>query len=80
MKRMKASDFSQELLDLYDGYVHGQVTKREFLDRASKFAVGSMTAAAILQSLSPRYALAQQVDPNDPSIQTGLRNMKSGNL
>lgn len=70
MKRMKASDFSQELLDLYDGYAHGQVTKREFLEQASRFAVGGVTAAAILQNLSPKYALAQQVDPSDPGIQT----------
>lgn len=68
MKRMKASDFSRELLELYDGYVHGQVTKRSFLDHAAKFAVGGMTAGAILESLQPNYALAQQVAVDDPDI------------
>ncbi|MCB9943577.1 MAG: dienelactone hydrolase family protein [Geminicoccaceae bacterium] len=70
MKRMKASDFSQELLDLYDGYAHGRVTKREFLDRASRYAVGGLTAAAILDQLRPNYALASQVAPDDPDIST----------
>jgi carboxymethylenebutenolidase len=68
MKRMKASDFSQDLLDLYDGYVHGQITKRDFLDRAAKYTLGGLTAAAVLDQLSPRYALAEQVPPDDPSI------------
>ena len=70
MKRMKARDFSQELLDLYDGYAHGQVSKREFLSGASKYAVGGVTAAAILESMSPNYALAEQVSADDPSIIT----------
>lgn len=68
MARMKASDFSQELLDLYDGYAHGKVSKREFLDRASKYAVGGVTAAALLDQLKPDYALANQVAADDPDI------------
>lgn len=67
-KRMTAKDFDQELLELYDFYAHGQITKREFLDRAGKFAVGGLTAAALLGMLSPNYALAQQVNFNDPDI------------
>lgn len=47
-KRMTAKDFDQELLELYDYYAHGKITKREFLDRAGKFAVGGLTAAALL--------------------------------
>ncbi len=69
-KRMTASDFPQELLDLYDFYAHGLMSRREFLDKASKFAVGGLTASMLLQQLSPNYALAQQVDPNDPEIET----------
>jgi carboxymethylenebutenolidase len=65
---MTAKDFDQELLDLYDFYAHGKITKREFLDRAGKFAVGSLTATALLGMLSPNYALAQQVSFNDPDI------------
>lgn len=68
MVRLTAKDFDQELLDLYDYYAHGKITKREFLDRAGKFAVGGVTAAALLGLLSPQYALAQQVAPDDSDI------------
>lgn len=68
MTRLTAKDFPQELLELYDFYVHGRLSKREFLDRAAKFAVGGMTAATLLASLSPDYALAQQVMFTDPAI------------
>ena len=68
MTRMTAKDFPQELLELYDFYAHGKISKREFLDRAGKFAVGGLTAAAILASLSPNYAYAQQVQFTDPDI------------
>ncbi len=59
--RRTAKDFPQELLDLYDYYAHGRLTKREFLDKAAKFAVGGVTAALLLKQLSPNYALASQV-------------------
>lgn len=68
MDRKKASDFDQELLDLYDRYVHGGMDRREFLDRAGKFAVGGVTAAALVDALMPNYALANQVAQNDPRI------------
>ena len=68
MTRMTAKDFDQELLDLYDFYAHGKISKREFLDKAGKFAVGGLTAAALLSMLSPDYALAEQVSFNDPDI------------
>jgi carboxymethylenebutenolidase len=70
IKRMKATDFPQELLDIYDGYVHGVITKREFLDRAAKFAVGGVTAMALLKALQPTYAWAEQVKADDPRIST----------
>jgi carboxymethylenebutenolidase len=68
MTRLTAKDFPQELLELYDFYAHGRITKREFLDRAAKFAVGGVTAATLLSTLSPNYALAQQVSFTDPEI------------
>lgn len=68
MERLTARDFDQELLDLYDFYVHGRITKREFLDRSARFAVGGLTAVALLDLLSPNYALAEQVSFNDPDI------------
>ncbi len=68
MRRLTANDFPQELLELYDYYVHGRISRRDFVDRAGKFAVGGMTGAAVLASLSPNYALAQQVSFTDPDI------------
>lgn len=68
MTRMTAKDFDQELLDLYDFYAHGKIDRREFLDRAGKFAVGGVTAVALLNMLSPNYAWASQVSFNDPDI------------
>lgn len=69
-RRKTAKDFPQELLELYDFYAHGRIDRREFLDRAAKFAVGGVTALALLRQLSPDYALARQVAPDDPAIQT----------
>ena len=68
MGRMKATDFPPEVLQIFDGYVHGEIGRREFLDRAAKFAVGGMSAAAMLESLRPNYALAQQVPRDDARI------------
>ncbi|TQV70270.1 dienelactone hydrolase family protein [Denitrobaculum tricleocarpae] len=68
MMRLTAKDFDQELLDLYDFYAHGRITKREFLEGAGKFAVGGVTALGLLNLLSPKYALAQQVAEDDPAI------------
>lgn len=69
-KRKTAKDFPQELLELYDYYAHGQITKRQFLERAGKFAVGTVTASVLLSQLSPDYLLAQQVSPDDESLDT----------
>jgi len=68
MERKKASEFPREVLDLFDGYVHGAINRREFLDRAAKYAIGGFTAAAMLESLSPNFAWAQQVAKDDARI------------
>lgn len=68
MTRMTAKDFDQDLLELYDFYAHGLMSKREFLERAGKYAVGGLTAVALLNMLSPDYALADQVSFTDPEI------------
>ena len=68
MTRLTAKDFSPELLELYDYYAHGKISKREFLDLAAKYAVGALTATTILSLMSPNYALAQQVEFTDPDI------------
>lgn len=68
MTRMTAKDFSPELLELYDFYAHGRISKREFLEKAGRYTVGGLTAAAILGMMSPNYALAMQVAADDPGI------------
>ena len=70
MTRKKASEFHPRLLELYDGYAHGKMTKRDFLSQASKYVAAGVTATAVLQSLQPNYALAQQVPADDPAIET----------
>lgn len=79
MTRLTAKDFDQGLLDLYDFYAHGKISKREFLDRAGKFAVGGMTALALLNMLNPQYALAQQVALDDADISASYINYPSPN-
>ncbi|OGC01909.1 MAG: hypothetical protein A3G35_00570 [candidate division NC10 bacterium RIFCSPLOWO2_12_FULL_66_18] len=68
MERKKATDFDPQLLTLFDKYVHGHIRRREFLDGASRFAVGGLTATALWEMLRPNYALAQQVAKNDSRI------------
>ena len=73
----RASDFDPRILKLFDGYVHGKLTRRQFLDRAAAFTASGVSAGAILASLSPDYALAQQVDPDDNSIETSYKKYAS---
>ena len=68
MERQTAHDFDQELLSLFDAYVHGAIDRRGFLDKAAKYAVGGVTAAMLLDQLSPKFAEAQVVKPEDPRI------------
>jgi carboxymethylenebutenolidase len=81
MNRQKATDFPQELLDLFDRYVHGDVDRRGFLEGAKKFATGGLTAAALFESLRPNYAWAQQVakDDNRIKIETATVPSPQGN-
>jgi carboxymethylenebutenolidase len=84
MERLKATDFPQEVLKLFDGYVHGMLDRREFLDGAAKYAVGGFSAAAMLESLRPNYALAEQIAKNDARIKaeyvTYSSPLGSGNI
>src|SRR5260370_1706504 len=70
MARKKAGHFPPEDLKLFGGYVHGMTSRRDFLDGAAKFAVGGFTAAAMLESLRPNYAFAQQIAKDDDRIKT----------
>jgi carboxymethylenebutenolidase len=72
MQRKTAADFDQELLILFDAYVHGGIDRRGFLDRAQKFAVGGVTASMLLASLSPNFAAAQVVPKDDKRIRTEM--------
>ena len=68
MDRKHASDFPQDLLNLFDRYVHGEISRRDFFERAQKFAVGGLTAASLFEMLKPNYAWAIQVPKDDPRI------------
>ena len=70
MDRKKASDFDQEILNIFDEYVHGAIDRRGFLDRAARFAAAGMTAAMLLDALNPRFAEAQQVAKDDKRLKT----------
>src|SRR4029078_13568683 len=77
MERKVASDYPQELLDLFHEYQHGDIDRRTFLDRAGKFAIGGLTLAAIFESLTPHYAWAQQVKPDEKRIKFGYEVVAS---
>ena len=77
--RLTAADFDQELLILFDAYVHGDIDRRGFLDKAAKFAVGGLTAAGLLAALSPDFAIAQVVPQGDPRIATERIDVDSPN-
>ncbi|MEQ3711617.1 MAG: YghX family hydrolase [Tateyamaria sp.] len=70
MTRKTAKDFDPNILKLFDGYVHGDMSKRDFLRGAGKYLAAGVTATAVLESLQPNYAMAEQVSPDDPSIET----------
>lgn len=69
--------FDPRVMRLFDGYVHGQLSRRQFLDRATKITASATVAASVFAALSPDYALAQQVDPDDKSIQTSYKKYAS---
>jgi len=73
----RKAGIDRRIWKLFDGYVHGSITRREFLDRAARFTASGVSAAAILSALSPDYALAQQVDPADPSISVAYKTYAS---
>ncbi len=77
MERKTANEYPQELLDLFHEYQHGDIDRRAFLRGAARFAVGGVTAVAILESLRPNYAWAQTVDPEDKDIRTSYETVAS---
>ena len=77
MQRKTADDYPQELLDLFHEYQHGDIDRRSFLSGAARFAVGGLTVAAIFESLTPNYALAQTVSKDDKDLTTGYESVPS---
>ncbi len=77
MERKTASEYPQELLNLFDTYVHGGIDRRAFLEGAQKFAIGGLTAMAIWESLRPNYAWAEQVPKDDSRIKTEVVTVPS---
>src|SRR6187549_1865430 len=69
-ERLTAKDFSPELLDVFDQYVHGDIDRRGFFDRAAKYVAAPLTAAMVLEMLNPKFAEAQQVPKDDKRIKT----------
>lgn len=76
-ERKTAAEFPQELLNLFDKYVHGDIDRRAFLDGAQRFATGTVTAAMLFEALRPNYAWAQQVPKDDARIKTGYETVQS---
>jgi carboxymethylenebutenolidase len=72
MERKTSADFPQEVLNLFDRYVHGDIDRRGFLERATKYAVGGMTASMLLDALSPRFAEAQQIPKDDKRLKATM--------
>jgi carboxymethylenebutenolidase len=77
MERKQASDYPQELLDLFHEYQHGDMERRTFIDHLGRFATGGLTAMAILESLTPNYAWAQQVPLDDKRIKVSTETVPS---
>jgi carboxymethylenebutenolidase len=77
MQRKTAADFPPEVLRLFDGYVHGNLSRREFLDRAARYATAGVSAAAMLEMLKPDFALAQQVPKDDARVKAGYQDYRS---
>ncbi len=77
MERKRASDYPPEVLKLFDGYVHGWISRRDFLDRAAKFALAGTTAVGLLEALNPKIALAEQVPKTDPRIKAEFIDIPS---
>src|SRR6266705_747572 len=77
MEEKKQFKFPPELIELYNLHIHGEIDRREFMDRAKQFAVGGLTVAALWEILKPNYALGQQVPENDARLKTSTETVQS---
>ncbi|MGI9368602.1 MAG: YghX family hydrolase [Ruegeria sp.] len=76
-RRKSAREFDSRILEIFDGYVHGTLSKREFITQAGRYAAAGVTGAMLFEQLQPNYALAQQVAPDDPEIETEIVSFNS---
>ncbi len=77
MERKTADEYPQELLDLFHEYQHGDMDRRSFMNHIGRFAIGGLTAAAIFESLTPNFAWAQTIKPDDKDIKVGYESVSS---
>ena len=75
--RLTAQDFDQNLLILFDAYVHGGLDRRGFLNQAQRFAKAGVTAAGLLAALSPNFAAGQQVPKDDARLKAESLSLPS---
>jgi carboxymethylenebutenolidase len=78
-RRLSANDFAPEVLSLFDRYVHGALDRRGFLEQAARFTLAGVSATALLDALSPRFAEAQKVPEHDPRLHTEYVELPSPN-
>lgn len=77
MDKITKEDISQEVFDLYDDYAHNKINRRQFVEKLSIFAVGTLTLPSLLSFMTPNYVDSILVQPTDPRIKTGYINYNS---
>ena len=68
-----------EAVELYSQFIHGQISRRAFHTGVKRFAVGGLTATAVIEALMPNYALGQQVRKDDERIKASYETVPSPN-
>src|SRR6187397_852090 len=77
MNEIKKEDIKQEVFDLYDDYAHNRVDRRDFMQKLSRYAVGSLTVPALMSFLMPDYIDAIQIKKDDPRLKSAYINYQS---
>ena len=67
----------KEAIELYNSYIHGEISRRDFMDGAKRYAVGGLAVATIVEALMPKYLEAQQVSKTDPRLKTSYETVQS---
>ena len=72
MKMLKKEDISQEVFDLYDDYAHNKLTRKEFIEKLSLYAVGAITLPSLLSFISPNYIDSIIIKENDSRLDSKM--------